>query len=209
MLLVGGSRFTQGLGDALQKAGLPVLVTDPNRGHLRPLRQAGLPTFFGDILSEGAEARIELTGYGSLVVATDNDAYNTLVATDLASEFGRDNIWQLKREKAEHSRNHLPATLGGQPLGDGSTYNQMNQRMWQGWVFTSSELTEKFTMEDWRKTLPDAVPLAQVGPGQSFRMIEASDDLNLPAGATLIALAPEKPQRKSREADATKAAGDD
>ena len=60
-------------------------------------------------------------GFSTILAATDNDAYNTLVATDLAPEFGRDKVWQLPREKSESQRHSLPVTLGGQRIGDGRT----------------------------------------------------------------------------------------
>lgn len=76
----------------------------------------------------------------------------------------------------------------------------MNRRMWQGWGFGTSELTGKYGLAEWRQKYPDAVPLAQVGPGQVFRMLQDGEDLQVPVGATLISMTPEKPQRKAREA---------
>jgi hypothetical protein len=202
VLILGSSRFAVGLGEALQKAGIPVLVSDPNRTHLRMAREAGLPTFFGDILSEGAEARIELMSYRTLLAATDNDAYNTLVTTEIAAEFGRENIFQIRREKADYSRYQLPATLGGRSFGDGSTYAQMNRRMWQGWEFVTTDLTEKFSLDDWRAKHPGGIALAQVGPNGHFAFLEDSDKLKVPEGAVLIGVAPERPARARPEAPA-------
>uniref|UniRef100_UPI003563815C cation:proton antiporter n=1 Tax=Actibacterium sp. TaxID=1872125 RepID=UPI003563815C len=116
VMLVGASNWTLGFAETLQKAGVPVLIVDANRSRLRAAREAGLPTFFGDILSESAEANIELASYGIIVAASDNDAYNTLVATDLAPEFGRENVHQLKRAGQDISRHALPATLGGKKI---------------------------------------------------------------------------------------------
>ena len=73
---------------------------------------AGIATFSGDILSEAAEQRVELVSYATVLAATDNDAYNTLVATDLAPEFGRENVFQITREKGDRKRHQLPTTLG-------------------------------------------------------------------------------------------------
>ena len=94
VLLVGGSRFSLALAQALGKAEVPVLIADPNRARLRAARQAGVNTFYGDVLSEAAEHNLELAQYGRIIALSDNDAYNTLVTTDLGPEFGRDNIFQ-------------------------------------------------------------------------------------------------------------------
>ncbi|GAB4274471.1 MAG: sodium:proton antiporter [Pararhodobacter sp.] len=120
VLLVGGSRFTTGFAQALARAEVPVLVSDANPGHLRAPRREGIPVFYGDILSEAAEHSVELMGFGKIFAATDNDAYNTLVATDLAPEFGRDNVFQLSRVKADNPRHALPAGLGGRVFAGGA-----------------------------------------------------------------------------------------
>ncbi|KMK67396.1 sodium/proton antiporter, CPA1 family [Puniceibacterium sp. IMCC21224] len=117
VLLVGGSPWTVALAKALQKMELPVIISDPNRSHLRAARDTGIDTFYGDILSEAAEDRLDLMRYETIIAATDNDAYNTLVATDLAPEFGRANVFQLRRAAGHHSRHALPTTLGAAPSG--------------------------------------------------------------------------------------------
>ena len=112
VLLVGGSRFTTGFAEALQKAGVPVLVTDPNRANLRHARSAGIPTFYGDILGEAAEHSVEFLEYRTVLAATDNDAYNTLVVADLGPEFGRDEVWRLARP----TENQVPPRPSAQPF---------------------------------------------------------------------------------------------
>lgn len=59
-------------------------MTDPNFCHLRRARSAVIPMFSGDILPEAAKHRSEFINYATLDTATDNDAYNTLVARNLA-----------------------------------------------------------------------------------------------------------------------------
>ena len=113
VFIIGGSAWTTAFAEALKKADVPVLMTDSNYGNLRAARDAGIETFSGDILSEAAEHRLELVSYATIVAATSNDAYNKLVATDLAPEFGRDNVFQVMREKMDSSRHQLPRTLGG------------------------------------------------------------------------------------------------
>ena len=113
VLIIGGSAWTTAFAKALKKADVPVLMTDPNYGNLRVARDAGIETFSSDTLSAVAEHRLELVSYATIVAATSNDAYNTHVATDLAPEFGRDNVFQVMREKMNSSRHQLPRTLGG------------------------------------------------------------------------------------------------
>ena len=162
VVIIGGSDWTTQLAEVLKKAKIPVLMTDPNFIRLRKARAAGIDTFSGDILSEAAEQRVELVSYATLIAATDNDAYNTLVTTDLAPEFGRENVFQVMREKSESSRHQLPRTLGGRPLGLEATHAELRDLIAQGWRFRSTRLSEEFTLEDWRAESPEARLLAQI-----------------------------------------------
>jgi hypothetical protein len=192
VLLVGGTRLTTSLGMALQKAEVPVLVTDWNLGHLRQARAAGLPVFYGDILSEAAESKVEFIGYSTIIAATDNDAYNTLVTTDLAPEFGRDKVWQLPRLKSESQRHALPVTLGGRRIGDGKTYDDLETLLAAGWTVRSTRLSAEYGYQAWREDRPDSVLLCVIAASGELRFVSA-DSKRIPAtGARLLALSPPK-----------------
>mgnify|MGYP005985631027 CR=1 FL=1 len=190
VIIVGGSNWTTALAEALKKADVPVLMTDPNFGHLRAARAAGIDTYSGDILSEGAEQRLELVSYASLLAATDNDAYNTLVATDLAPEFGRDNVFQVVRQKTESRRHALPATLGGRPFAHGATYDEMQRLVREGWTFRITRLTEEFTLKDWAETRSESHLVARILPNGDFRMVNKVEDMRGIPDTRLIALRP-------------------
>lgn len=198
VLIVGGSRWSRGLAEALKKAEVPVLIADPNRARLRQAREAGLPTYFGDILSEAAEHSLEVAHFGIVVAATDNDAYNTLVATDVGPEFGRENVHQLKRSGQEISRHALPSTLGGKPLGRGMGYAELDQRMIDGWEFRVTKLSEEFTRDDWYAKNPEAILLGRIAPSGDVRLLAEGNEFRAPVGTRLIAMLP--PEEKAAAA---------
>ena len=190
VLLIGGSRFTTDLGIALQKADSPVMISDPNLSHLRRAREAGLPIFYGDILSEAADNKVELIGYSELLTATDNDAYNTLVTTDLGPEFGRLHVWQTAPEKALSSRHALPATLGGRQLALGMTAEAIEAAMQDGWRIGSTRLTEAFGPDKWREKNPEARLLGYIPPGGTFRFLAEGEAVKPVSGTRLLSFAP-------------------
>ena len=177
VMILGGSKWAVELGLAFQKMELPVIIVDPNITHLRAAREAGLDTFYGDVLSEAAEERVEFMSFEKLICASDNDAYNTLVATDLAPEFGRENVLQVKRVRDTSSRHVLPATLGGKAFGADETFFEVNAAIAGGAVFRVTRLTEEFTLEDWRATQPEAVPMAELTPNRTLRLLGPEDKL--------------------------------
>ncbi len=202
VLLVGGNRWTVEFGSLLKKLDLPVMIADPNRSHLREARDAGLSIYTGDILSEGAEHRLDLMAYETVIAATDNDAYNTLVATDLAPEFGRENVYQLARETSDSARYALPPKLGGRAIGAGETYWQVQRRMWDGWEFRSTTLSEEFTLQDWYNTHPEGIPIADIGPRGTLRILGPKDTPKDTRGTRLIAMLPMKEHRAKVEQQA-------
>ncbi|WP_422072905.1 cation:proton antiporter [Tranquillimonas rosea] len=190
VLIVGGSQFSTELAEALKEAEIPVLIADPNRGHLTAARKIGVPTFYGDILSEAAEYRVETAAYKIVVAATDNDAYNTLVATDLAPEFGRENVYQVAREKSDTTRHALPASLGGRRFGAGATYNNLNRKVWNGWEVRITGLTEEYGLKRWRRDNPDALMLAWIGRDTEIHFIGDADAPRDIPGRRIVSVAP-------------------
>jgi NhaP-type Na+/H+ or K+/H+ antiporter len=190
VLIVGGSRWTTALAETLGRADIPVLVADSNRQHLRSARSAGVPIFFGDVLSEAAEHRIDFLGFSKVLAASDNDAYNTLVATDFGSELGRENVFQVRRENANGARHALPASLGGRPFGDDATYRDFELRIWEGWTFRLTRLTETYDFEAWRADRPDAVLIGVIDPAGRLHFVSDDAPGKPGDGARLLSLQP-------------------
>jgi len=190
VIIIGGAPWTTALAETLKSADVPVLMTDPNFGHLRAARAAGIDTFSGDILSEAAEQRLELVSYDTLVAATDNDAYNTLVATDLAPEFGRDNVFQIMRAKSDNARHQLPRTLGGKRFGPDMTFNEWNKLVRLGWTFNVTRLTEEFSLADWRASRPEAHLIARIDAKGAVKFVHEDKDVTSAPDVRLLALRP-------------------
>lgn len=158
IVIVGGNAWSVGLARKLKELRIPVLIVDHNWNQLREARAAGVETFYGDILSETAEFTLDLSSYGTLIAATDNDAYNTLVCTDYMYEFGRTNVFQLS--PAERKAGVSSETLflfGGRPLqASQASLADVTRRTTDGTPFSSTRLTEKFDFKKLRDSKGEA-----------------------------------------------------
>lgn len=202
VLLVGGSRFTTALAAALKKEDVPVLISDPNHGRLVRPRSEGLPVYYGDVLSEAAEDNLELIHFDIVIAATENDAYNTLVTTDLAPEFGREHVWQLARAKDGNARHALPTQLGGRPFGAGKTWRDLDDLMRAGWRVSVTPLTEEYGFDAWKAEREKALLLGRlVESGEFKRFLTEDAEVLFPrrAEAAIDAL-PEEQRESAREA---------
>lgn len=158
VLIVGASPWSISMAEALQGAGVPVLVADRNWHRLRPARQADLPVFHGEILSEAAEHHLDLNAYETLIAASDNDAHNTLVCTDFAPEFGRTNVFQVGRETDGGSQRDLPATLGGRSFAESVRYAELAARAARGEGFVLRPVAQDWAA--WRAGHAGDLPVA-------------------------------------------------
>lgn len=165
VVIIGGNPWSVGLAQKLKEQRIPVLIVDHNWNQLRPARAAGIETYYGDILSETAEFTLDLSPYGKLIAATDNDAYNTLVCSDYTYEFGRANVFQLS--PAERKAGVSSETLflfGGRAL-QASQANLLDvaRRTTDGTPFSSTRLTEKYGFNQLRESKgPAWVPVLAV-----------------------------------------------
>ncbi len=190
VIIVGGSQFSAALGKALQDQSVPVLVADANRSRLRGAREAEVPVFYGDILSEAAEHGVEIMNFGRVLALSDNEAYNTLVATDLAPEFGRDSVFQLKPSKQENKRHALPSTLGGRSFASGKSYYEISRHLTEGWAVGTTRLSDEFTLEHWVERNPEAIVLAIIGENEALRFLDEKSGLEAAAGDRLVWFGP-------------------
>ena len=108
-------------------------------------RRTGIPIYFGEILSEPMEHRLDLTAIRYLVAATDNDAYNALVCTSFAHELGRSSVFQLQASAAgKGDPEDINVTLRGRRLiGSDATFDELLRRVYAGWRFFATRIPEE------------------------------------------------------------------
>lgn len=199
VLIVGASNWTLLLSKALQDLEIPVLVADRSWTKLRRFRLQDTPVYFGEILSEAAEHTIDLARFGIIVGASDNDSYNALVCTDFGPEFGRNNVFQVGRQKEGAEDPYgLPVTIGGRMLfRSGASYEELEQRSLDGWVFTRTRLTEEFSFDDYLEQRVEGTELlTDLAKDGTLKFSTVNERPKGRAGDILVSFAPAKAQGK-------------
>lgn len=128
--------------------------------------------------------------YATIIAATSNDSYNILVATDLAPEFGRGNVFQVMREKTDSARHQLPRTLGGAKFGPQETHRGLDRLVRLGWTFRTTRLSEEFTFEQWREDRTTSALVARISPAGEIKLIRRDDEVKGAPDVCIIALRP-------------------
>ncbi len=166
VLVVGVNPWSIALARALDKAGLGVVLADSNWRRLRPAREAGLETFFGEVLSEDAEVRLDHAGFESALALSANEPYNALVSSHFAPELGRHRVFQLSAQDGEEEEDN-PRGIGSGARGRtlirrGRGYDGLIRDLYRGWTFSQTRLTEKYTLDQLRAERPGIDLIAEV-----------------------------------------------
>jgi NhaP-type Na+/H+ or K+/H+ antiporter len=150
VLVVGASPWTVALAETLKSMNVNVLLADSSWHNLRPARLAGVPVFYGEILSEFAEESVEIAHIRTMLAATSNDAYNALVCTAIAPEIGRQKTLQLAMGGGAEED---PKALSRPRRGDVAfTEDADFEKLWRllvrGWKFSKTRISESYTYDD-------------------------------------------------------------
>ena len=194
ILFAGANSWIRVVAKGLVAEGHQVLLLDTQYENIAAARLEGLRAVRANILSEYAEEEIDLSGLGHLVAATPNNEVNSLAAQEFQHHFGKAKVWQITPQDvdAHHSKavaNHMRGRFcffGGPKLRD------LGLLVAKGAVMKATQLTEKFTLEDFREMhSEDALILFQSDEEKGLRPIMAdAEDIEGPT--TILSLVLEK-----------------
>ena len=204
VLIVGASAWTIGLAQALKDREVPVMIVDNSWHRLRAARLSGITVFYGSILSEASEQRLEFNDYGCLFAATENDAYNALVCSHFAAEMGRHRVYQLPDITAEDpDPKRLPRARRGLivPL-ESTSYEDLMQKWYQGWTFQKSSLTEEFDFDKFLASCPEgALIVAFVTAGGAIHFNSPEHPYKSKLEDTVIWFGPKRERERTPRKD--------
>jgi len=196
LLIVGANKWTLGLADALKAVDVPVTIADTSWHRLRAARLAGHNVYYGEVLSEVADWRLEPARFSALLAATHNDAYNALVCVEYAPELGRSRVFQLsgfdgpaeENRQGEDPRAIVYTARGRTLIRKGRGYEGLTRDWWKGWRFKASTLTETYTLEQLKNGGEVDIILARTPAGKIF--LGGSGNLPTAPGTKLIRFIP-------------------
>lgn len=194
VLIVGASPWTVALAEVLRDMKLNVLLADTSWHNLREARLAGIPVFYGEILSEFAEESVELAHIRTVLAATRNDAYNALVCTAFAPEIGQRHVLQLAmggRDVEEDPRALARPRRGGVAFDAEADYEALWRNIVRGWRFAKTRLSETYDYEMLQRDRGDqALEILVMDKDRDINFVSANGDYLPAAGDTIVWFAP-------------------
>ena len=193
VLIVGASPWTIELAQTLKALDVNVLLADTSWHNLRSARLAGIPVFYGEILSEFAEESLEIAHIRTVLAATSNDAYNALVCTALAPEIGQQRVLQLAigsvgdGDTEEDPRALARPRRGGLAFDNEAYFERLWRHTVRGWTFSKTRITEEYDYETFSRDLPEgALQILTIDESGNADFIAAETKLKPDAGTTIV-----------------------
>jgi NhaP-type Na+/H+ or K+/H+ antiporter len=201
LLIVGATPWSIEFARLLKQQDVEVLLADRSWHSLKPARLAGIPVYYGEILSEQAEQSLETAPVVTLLAATDNDAYNALVCNAFASELGRNRVFQLPMAESEElDPRGLTHTIHGRIAfhPEEAYWENLWTRHAVGWRLQKTKVTDSYTVDDMLGDRPEnAFTVAMIRANGSLELKPAQDSLSPDSGDTVIYFAPPKRDREA------------
>ena len=193
VLLVGSTPWGIGLAKTLKDIGVDTMIADSNFGRLRTARQANIDRFYGEVVSEEAEFKLDHARFDTVLAVTANDPYNALVCSHFAPELGRHCVFQLSSvDQEEDDPRAISLSARGRTLGKrGRTYDALMRDVYRGWVFAKTTLSDEYTLEDLKNDRPKADFIAELRPEGSLSFLGPSREPKGGSGAVVISFGPD------------------
>lgn len=142
LIITGAHDWSIHLAEVLHKHKLPILLVDNKYMLLKEPRMAGVPTYYGELLSDDAEYALDYVKYHSLIAATYSPAYNALVCDKFAHDYGRENVFRVppsieERQKRIKLSQHI---MGKSWTGHQLSTEKLSQLYSDGWRFFVKKL---------------------------------------------------------------------
>ena len=210
LLIVGANAVARAIARTLTDKGFRVLLADTNWDDISQARMDGLPTYFGNVVSEHADRHLDLVGIGRLLAMSRRPAFNALACLRYRSEFGAGHVYSLLTP--EEKRATEKSAIGGQYssirlFGEDITLAKLASLLSQGAELRATHLTESFDFAAYREKYQNRViPLFALTPKGYLRVFTLGADLKPQPEWNIIGLAPvEVIEQMRSEAEPAKA----
>ena len=154
---------------------------------------AGVPTYFGNPVSEHAERRLDRTGIGHLFAVSQRSELNALACLRYAHDFGRNAVYSLATTVAEGAddKHTLSSDQRGQRLfGAQYSYAKLASLLSQGADLRQTRLTDEYSLDDLLDAEPGAIPLFAWDANKVLTVATDAAEFKPASGWTLLTLVP-------------------
>jgi hypothetical protein len=191
-LIIGANPVARAVAKELIEAGFQSRLVSTSWSNIMEARMEGLPTYYGNPISEHAERNLDLVGIGRLLALTPNGDQNALTTLHYRMEFGPDAVYAIQTGREKGSTEKMKAAVkrrGRTLFGPKITYSMLASILAKGGDVKTTKLTEQFSLENLRAARPGKmIPLFAIDPKDRIHVYTAEQAPDPAAGWTLLSL---------------------
>lgn len=200
-LIVGANPLARAIAVVLQKHEFRVLLADSSWNNIRAAMMENIPAYYGNVVSEHADRRLDLVGIGQLLTLSSVQQENALAAMRYRTEFGVGNIYNLQvATESEGDKKTGKPRVGQVAFGEDVSFTQLTKMLSDGAEIRSTPLTDEFGYDEYYKKYYRAVALFAINPRGKLSVYTAESDLKPTAGWTIISLIPQSKEQAKQTA---------
>jgi NhaP-type Na+/H+ or K+/H+ antiporter len=192
VLFVGAQQLGREISTILQELEFKAVLVDSNDRNIALSREAGLPVFYGNALSEEVIEDVDFAGIGRLLAMTSNAEVNSLATIHFGEVFDRAEMFQLQVEGKGNNQEPGSKHLHGRFLFDSKlNYKFMTSYLEAGGKIVKIPITEDFDLESFKSRYEgDVYPLFLATKGKELHIFTEQFEPVITKGQTLVALVP-------------------
>lgn len=152
-LIIGANVVARAIASALIKNNINVLLADTGWEKISKAKIEGMPTYFGNPISDHAGRHLDLVGIGRMLALSPFENVNISSAMHYRMELGSNNVFiiQSRPQKKVVEREKIPTQKLGKTLfGNEWTFATMASALSNGGEIRTTRLTEQFGIADFQ-----------------------------------------------------------
>ncbi len=150
-LIIGANPVARAIAGALIQNGIHVLLADTGWEKVARAKIEGLPTYFGNPISEHADRHLDLVGIGNMLALSPMENVNVSAVMHYRMELGVNHVYRIQSRLPEKmmEREKMPTRRLGKILfGKTITYSWMASSLSKGGQIHTTRLTDHFGMTE-------------------------------------------------------------
>jgi NhaP-type Na+/H+ or K+/H+ antiporter len=192
LLIFGGGQFSREFAKELQNQSVPVCLADTNYETISLARMDGIPTYFGNPISEHAERHLDIDLLGSVLVMSPYRQLNPLVTFHFEHTMGKENVIGLSHNEQNLRPSHQVSSDYSKKLSlfsEEATYSRLITYVNQGATVKTTKLSESFTYADYLKQYENKLlPLCAIDSDEEVSIFTSNKTLDPKSDWRIISL---------------------
>lgn len=192
-LIIGANLVARAIGSALDRQNVRVLLTDTDRNQIKAAHEEGLETYQGNPFPDYADQRLNLSGIGTMLALSPDDAINNAAALRYRQELGRNNLFILSGDHSDTDATGFRGTPTHRLFNrfcKPVSYLVLHELLENGAEIRGEPVVPQHTVEALGQCDGTAIPLFFTDPDKRIVVFGSHLRRLVPAGSILYSLYP-------------------